>query len=201
MAASFDFKIDPYTHFQDLYKEAQSKAPKDPNAMSLATASKNCIPSVRTVLFKGLVRNGFSFYTNYESPKAINLIENPNAALLFYWPFMDTQIRIEGSVAKLTREESEKYFASRPRLSQLGAWASHQSQKIKDHEELEQRVLEFDKQFGGKDVPCPDYWGGFHLLPLKFEFWFARSGRLHERYVYERKNLQQATWETSVRSP
>lgn len=200
MAASFDFKRDPFLHFEELFQEAQQKVTKDPNAMSLATVSKDGFPAVRTVLFKGLIRGGFSFFTNYESPKGRDLIATEKAALLFYWPSLDIQIRLEGPVAKLTREESEDYFSSRPRLSQLGAWASHQSQKIKDHEELEARVLEFEKQFAGKDVPCPPFWGGFHLLPLKFEFWFARSGRLHERYVYERDDMVSA-WTTSIRSP
>jgi len=200
MAASFDFKTDPFVHFEELFNEAQSKISKDPNAMSLATVSKAGVPSVRTVLFKGLIRKGFSFYTNYESPKAQDLIETGKAALLFYWPSLETQIRLEGLAAKLTRAESESYFASRPRLSQLGAWASHQSQKIKDHEELERRVIAFEEKFKGQNVPCPPYWGGFHLLPLKFEFWFARSGRLHERYVFERQELE-GSWETSTRSP
>jgi pyridoxamine 5'-phosphate oxidase len=200
MSASFDFLKDPFEHFSELFSDAKLKIPKDPNAMSLATVSKDGVPSVRTVLFKGLVRDGFSFYTNYESPKAQDLIATEKAALLFYWPSLDMQIRLQGPVKKLTREESENYFATRPRLSQLGAWASHQSQKIKDHEELEQRVKDFDQKFANQNVPCPPYWGGFHLLPLKFEFWFARSGRLHERYVYERQTLQ-AAWETSVRSP
>lgn len=200
MAASFDFQTDPFDHFEELFKVAQSKIPKDPNAMSLATVSDAGIPSVRTVLFKGLIRGGFSFYTNFESQKGKDLIATKKAALLFYWPVMDTQIRLEGSVEKLSRQESENYFAVRPRLSQLGAWASHQSQKIQNHMELEKKVLEFDQKFAGKNVPCPPYWGGFHLLPLKFEFWFARSGRLHERYVFERARLENP-WETSIRSP
>ncbi|MEZ0391309.1 MAG: pyridoxamine 5'-phosphate oxidase [Pseudobdellovibrionaceae bacterium] len=200
MAASFDFKLDPFKHFELLFAEAAAKIPKDSNAMSLATVSAEGVPSARTVLFKGIVRNGFSFYTNYESPKARDLISTKKAALLFFWPSLDRQIRLEGAVEKLTREESEVYFETRPRLSQLGAWASHQSEKIKDHEELERRVQEFDQKFQNQKVPCPPYWGGFHLLPLKFEFWFARSGRLHERYVFERADLQ-SSWETSVRSP
>lgn len=174
MSASFDFQKDPFEHFSELFSDAKLKIPKDPNAMSLATVSKEGVPSVRTVLFKGLVRDGFSFYTNYESPKAQDLIATEKAALLFYWPSLDMQIRLQGPVKKLMREESEKYFSTRPRLSQLGAWASHQSQKIKDHEELEQRVKDFDQKFANQNVPCPPYWGGFHLLPLKFEFWFAR---------------------------
>ena len=200
MSASFDFSLDPFAHFQELFSQAQKLIPKDPNAMSLATVSPEGQPSVRTVLFKGLVRGGFSFYTNYESPKAQHLITAKKAALLFYWPSLDMQIRLEGAVEKLTRQESEAYFNTRPRLSQLGAWASHQSQKIADHETLERRVQELDRQFEGQNSPCPNNWGGFHLLPLKFEFWFARQGRLHERYVYERAHLQ-ASWETSIRSP
>jgi len=200
MSASFNFSLDPFAHFDEYFSQAKKQIGKDPNAMSLATVSPEGQPSVRTVLFKGLVRGGFSFYTNYESPKAQQVITTPKAALLFYWPSMDMQIRLEGSVEKLTRAESETYFKTRPRLSQLGAWASHQSQKITDHETLERRVQELDKQFEGQNVPCPNNWGGFHLLPLKFEFWFARSGRLHERYVYERDHLK-ANWETSIRSP
>jgi pyridoxamine 5'-phosphate oxidase len=200
MSASFNFSIDPFDHFDEYFSQAKKLVPKDPNAMSLATVSPEGQPSVRTVLYKGLVRGGFSFYTNYESPKAQQLITAGKAALLFYWPSMDIQIRLEGPVAQLTRAESEDYFKTRPRLSQLGAWASHQSQKITDHETLERRVLELDKQFEGQSIPCPNNWGGFHLLPLKFEFWFARQGRLHERYVYERAHLK-ANWETSIRSP
>ena len=200
MSASFDFQRDPFDHFQEQFSIAQKKIPKDPNAMSLATVSPEGQPSVRTVLFKGLVRNGFSFYTNYESPKARDLISARKAGLLFYWPALDQQIRIDGLVEKLTGEESDQYFATRPRLSQLGAWASHQSQKIANHEELEKRVAELDRNYAGQNVPRPPHWGGFHVLPLKIEFWFAREGRLHERYVYERKDLA-SPWQTSMRSP
>ncbi len=200
MSASFDFSRDPFQHFQDLYRQAEGQIPKDPNAMSLATVSREGTPSVRTVLFKGLVRGGFSFYTNYESPKAMDLLSSGKAALLFFWPAMDVQVRITGSVEKLTRQESESYFATRPRLSQLGAWASAQSQKIGSLEELEKKVKDLEVKYAGQSIPCPPHWGGFHVLPLKIEFWFGRQGRLHERYVYERQNLQ-SPWETSVRSP
>lgn len=200
MSASFDFSLDPFAHFQEQFSQAQKLISKDPNAVSLATVSESGQPSVRTVLFKGLVRGGFSFYTNYESAKAQDLLFAKKAAMLFYWPVMDVQVRLEGVVEKLTRAESEAYFNTRARLSQLGAWASRQSQKITDHETLERRVQELDKQFEGQSIPCPNNWGGFHLLPLKFEFWFARNGRLHERYVYERESLT-APWETSMRSP
>ncbi len=200
MSASFDFSIDPFAHFQEHFSKAEKLISKDPNAMSLATVSASGLPSVRTVLFKGVVRGGFSFYTNFESAKGQDLIATKKAALLFYWPSMDMQIRLEGPVEKLTRAESEAYFNTRPRLSQLGAWASHQSQKISDHETLERRVQELDRQYEGQPVPCPNNWGGFHLLPLRMEFWFARQGRLHERYVYERKDLK-SSWETSLRAP
>lgn len=200
MSASFDFQRDPFEHFQELYRSAEAQIPKDPNAMYLATVSSDGTPSVRTVLYKGLVRGGVSFYTNYESPKSQDLLSTGKASVLFHWPAMDLQIRITGPVEKLTRAESEAYFASRPRLSQLGAWASPQSQKIQSHEELETRVEEFERKFAGQAIPCPPHWGGFHVLPLKFEFWFGRTGRLHERYVYERAALDKP-WETSVRSP
>lgn len=200
MSASFDLKRDPFEHFQELFQKAEAQVPKDPNAMSLATTSPEGVPSVRTVLFKGLIRSGFSFFTNYDSPKSHDLLSSRMAALLFYWPALDIQVRISGPVEKLTRAESEAYFQGRPRLSQLGAWASHQSQKIQSLEELEQRVEEFDEKYSAGPVPCPPHWGGFHVLPLKFEFWFGRVGRLHERYQYERRDLN-SPWETSIRSP
>jgi pyridoxamine 5'-phosphate oxidase len=200
MSASFDFSLDPFAHFQEYFAQAQATLPKDPHAMSLATVSADGQPSVRTVYFKGFVREGFSFYTNYESAKGQDLMSTKRAALLFYWAPMNMQVRVEGSVEKLTRTESETYFKSRPRLSQLGAWASHQSQKISSHEVLKRRVQELDRQYEGQEIPCPNHWGGFHLLPMKIEFWFSREGRLHERYLYERESLL-AKWETSIRSP
>lgn len=200
MSASFDFQKDPFAHFEEHFQRAQKQIPKDPNAMSLATVSKEGTPAVRTVLFRGLIREGFSFYTNYKSPKAQDLMATKKAALLFYWPSLDMQIRIQGPAEKLSRAESEKYFAGRPRLSQIGAWASDQSRELRSHEELLEKVDSFQRKFAGQDVPCPEDWGGFHVLPLSFEFWFAHEGRLHERYVYQRKDLK-SPWETRVLSP
>jgi pyridoxamine 5'-phosphate oxidase len=200
MAASFDFSRDPFQNFLDLFEQAKKEIPKDPNAMSLATSTSSGTPSVRTVLFKGLVRGGFSFYTNYESQKSKELMATGKAALLFYWPPMDLQIRIEGLVEKLTAEESANYFKTRPRLSQLGAWSSYQSQKISSHEEIEKRVTEYENKFVNQEVPCPPFWGGFHVLPLTIEFWFARQGRLHDRYIYQRPDLS-APWQTSMKAP
>lgn len=169
----------------------------DPTAMSLATVSNSGLPSVRTVLFKGLVRNGFSFYTNYESQKGRELVEHPQTGLLFHWSFLEQQVRIEGTAEKLTRSESEAYFRSRDRLSQIGAWASEQSREIPDPNWLIKRFEEFEKKFPDQ-VPCPPHWGGFRVEPRAMEFWFGRPGRLHERYVYER---QASGWRKSRKSP
>ncbi len=202
MAASFsfDFTINPYDNFEHYFALAKTKIPKDPNAMSLATCSAQGAPSVRTVLFKGLVRGGFSFYTNYESQKARELLATERAALLFYWPVLDMQVRIEGVAAKLTATESATYFRTRARLSQIGAWSSQQSQKIKSHAEVEARVAEYEKKFAEQEIPCPPFWGGIHVVPLSMEFWFAREGRLHDRFVYQRSSLD-SHWQNLMKSP
>jgi pyridoxamine 5'-phosphate oxidase len=195
----FDFSKDPFEHFEFLLAEAKKHVSKDHNAMALATCVQNT-PSVRTVLYKGLVRGGLSFYTNYDSQKAQELEQTKKAAALFFWAPLEEQIRVEGVVEKLTREESEAYFKTRHRLSQIGAWASAQSHRIESFEELQEKVHALEHRFKNQEVPCPPYWGGFHLLPLRFEFWFGRSGRLHERYVYERADLQ-SSWQTYMKSP
>lgn len=200
MAASFDFTLTPFQNFDLLFEQAKKQIPKDPNAMSLATTTAQGSPSLRTVLFKGMVRDGFSFYTNYESQKSKELLVTGRAALLFYWPVMDLQIRIEGKVEKLTAEESAKYFKTRPRLSQIGAWSSNQSAKITSHQEIDEKVADFEKKFAGLEVPCPPFWGGFHVLPLTMEFWFARVGRLHDRFVYQRGSLTDS-WQRSIKAP
>jgi len=172
--------------------------------MALATASSAGQPAVRTVLYKGIVRGGLSFYSNYESPKALQLESNPQAALLFLWTPLNRQMRISGRTDKLTRQESEKYFAGRPRLSQIGAWASDQSQPISAYAELEEKVQALEKKFAGLEIPCPPRWGGFRLLPEYFEFWFGKEGRLHERYVYEKvpgSDAEKPKWKTYLLSP
>lgn len=200
MTTSFSFSRDPLQNFEILFQKAEAQIPQDPNAMSLSTCSELAVPSVRTVLFKGMVRGGFSFYTNYESQKAQELLKTKRAAALFFWAPLATQIRIDGIVEKLTVTESETYFKTRPRISQIGAWASHQSQKMAGLEELEARAQEFEKKFLGQDIPCPANWGGFHILPQKIEFWFGRVGRMHERYVYERDSVA-GSWQCYMKSP
>lgn len=197
---SFDVQLDPFENFLKVYSQAQKLISKDPNAMQLATVNHEARPSLRTVLYKGLVRGGFSFYTNYNSQKGKELAANPQASLLFYWRELDMQVRIDGVTDKLTDQESDEYFATRARISQIGAWASAQSETIRNHEELEKKHAELEKKFAKSKVPRPPYWGGYRVLPLKIEFWFSREGRLHERYVYERISLE-AAWSTSMKSP
>lgn len=200
MSASFFSEKDPFQHFANLLSEAEKNIPKDPNAMQLATVNSEGQPSVRTVLMKGVLRGGVSFYTNYEGRKAQDLAENAKAAVNFYWPSLDRQIRIEGVMEKMTEAESEAYFQTRPRLSQIGAWASQQSQSVPDLETLDERVALFEKRYLNQRVPKPPHWGGYLLMPLRFEFWFARVGRLHERYIYRRNSFSDR-WITEILSP
>jgi pyridoxamine 5'-phosphate oxidase len=170
--------------------EAESAQVPEPTAMALGTASKEGRPSVRLVLFKGLSassdgRRFLRFYTNYESRKSRDLIENPFAALTFFWPQMNRQIRIEGRVEKLPADDSTRYFHSRPRGSQIGAWASPQSRKIADRDELLALVEQFESRFKEGEIPRPDNWGGWHLVPERIEFWQAGEFRLHDRFVFE----------------
>ncbi len=154
--------------------------------MTLATAAADGTPSARTVLLKGFDASGFVFYTNYESRKGRELAENPRAALLFYWPHFDRQVVVWGSVARETPAASDAYFASRPRDSQLGAWASDQSRVIAGRDVLEQRLASLARRFQGREVPRPPHWGGFRVRPTRFEFWQAGTARLHDRFQYVR---------------
>ncbi len=194
----FDFKKDPYDNFLDLFREAQVKGIPEVNAMALATVSSDNKPSVRIVLYKGLVRGGLSFYTNYDGRKARDIEANKNIAATFFWPHLDRQIRFEGTATKLTREESENYFSTRNRLSQLGAWSSNQSEKIESFSELQKKVSEINRKFQGQAVTCPPYWGGYRIDASEIEFWLGREGRLHERYVYQR---EKSDWIRFLRSP
>ncbi len=194
--------LDPFTNLDVMVKEATDLGLKDANAMALATIrldpGQEPKPSVRNVLYKGLIRGGLSFYTNYEGRKARDLQTVANVSVCFFWATLEQQIRIEGKVEKLTRAESESYFNSRPRISQIGAWASAQSVEISGPDYLKQQVAHFEKEFLGKEIPCPPHWGGYHILPSSFEFWFGRHGRLHDRFCYER---QGNTWRQFMRSP
>ena len=176
----------PVDQFRRWFESAKRARMYQPNAFQLATCSTEGRPAVRTLLLKGYDARGFLYYTNYESRKGRELAGNPQAMMLFFWNEMHRQVRIEGRVDKLTAEESARYFHSRPRGSQVGAWASHQSSVIKDRAELEQRVAEYEKKFAGSEVPLPPYWGGFRLVPDQFEFWQGRAFRLHDRFIYRR---------------
>ena len=197
----FDQSVEPLIHFTRLLDEAKRRGEPEHNAMALATAGADLKPSVRIVYFKGLIRGGLSFYTNYDSEKATNLAQNNWACANFYYPTRWEQIRVTGRAEKLTRAENEDYFKSRARLSQLGAWASQQSSKIPDREYFQLKLEEFEKSFEGQDVPCPNNWGGYRIVPEEFEFWFGKDGRLHERFIYTRDARAEGGWQTSMKSP
>ncbi|HET6535597.1 MAG TPA: pyridoxamine 5'-phosphate oxidase [Sphingomicrobium sp.] len=177
---------DPFALFDEWFAEARATEPNDPEAMALATADSAGNPTVRMVLLKGHGPDGFVFFTNEESEKGRELKENPSAALLFHWKSLRRQVRIEGKVERVSREESDAYFATRSRDSQLGAWASRQSRPLENRETFKRRYDEMNQRFEGQLVPRPEYWGGFRLVPHSFEFWQDRPHRLHERRLFTR---------------
>jgi pyridoxamine 5'-phosphate oxidase len=177
---------DPIKQFQMWLDDAFAAKLPLPEAMTLATATPDGKPSARMVLLKQVDHDGFVFYTNYNSAKARELDANPYAALVFYWVRLDRQVRIEGSITKTSPEESREYFATRPRESQIGAWASEQSDVIASRAVLEERAAELEKQYCDRDIDCPEHWGGYRLNPDRIEFWKSRIGRLHDRILYQR---------------
>ena len=176
---------DPIRQFQVWFDDAIAAKLPMPDAMSLATVTPDCRPTSRMVLLKQVDGYGFVFFTNYESAKAKQLEVNPYAALVFYWPQLERQVRVEGKVTKTAAEESAAYFKTRPRESQIGAWASPQSEVIAARDVLEQRARELAELYCDRDVDCPAHWGGFRLTPDRIEFWKGRVGRLHDRILYE----------------
>ncbi len=176
---------DPFALFDAWFAEAQASEPNDPNAMALATADRGGRPAVRMVLLKGHGPDGFVFYTNRESRKACEIAANPHAALLFHWKSLRRQIRIEGALSLATDAESDAYFASRSRDSQLGAWASDQSRPLADRATFEARFEGVQEKFADQLVPRPPHWGGYRLTPTHIEFWQDRAHRLHERRVFD----------------
>jgi pyridoxamine 5'-phosphate oxidase len=184
--------VNPIKQFDIWFKEALAAEIHEPNAMTLATATTDGRPSARIVLLKDFDMNGFAFYTNYLSRKGKELTKNPNGALLFFWGELERQVRIEGTIEKLSKEDSEKYFHTRPKGSQLGALASPQSQEIPNREILESKISQLEAEYGDKDIPKPSFWGGYILKPRLIEFWQGRSNRLHDRILF--KKIDNKNW-------
>lgn len=177
---------DPFDLFAEWYQVAKDSNIILPNAMALATSTPDGKPSSRMVLLKGYGPEGFTFYTNYGSRKAGELDANPHAALVLHWEILQRQVRIEGSVTRTSEEDSAEYFVTRPRGSQIGAWASRQSAHLDSRADLESRFEEIKKRFDGKEVPLPPFWGGYRVDPIRIEFWQGKANRLHDRLLYIR---------------
>jgi pyridoxamine 5'-phosphate oxidase len=191
--------LDPLRHVRAWYRSALQAGLREPEAMALATASPDGVPSVRIVLLKGIDDRGIQFFTNYESRKGRELAANPRAAVALYWQPLQRQLRLEGSVERLTPAESDAYFGSRPRGSRLGAWASRQGRVLAGRHELEAALAAAAARYPGEDVPRPEYWGGYRLVPQAIELWEGRPNRLHDRQHFVRQ--PDGSWRTERLSP
>jgi len=191
----------PFSQFELWFEQALKAEVMEPNAMVLSTVSAEGCPSSRMVLLKGFDEAGFVFYTNYQSKKGQELSQNPKGALLFFWPELQRQVRIEGSIEQVSPEQSTDYFQSRPRGNQLGAWASPQSESVPNREFLEQKMEEITRQFEGQEsIPKPPHWGGFVLDPIRIEFWQGRGSRMHDRIAYFH-NPENESWDFKRLAP
>jgi len=191
---------EPMARAADIIARASQSPPFDPTAMTLSTCTPDGAPSSRVVLLKRQDESGFYFFTNYGSRKARELEQNPRAALCLYWPWLDEQIRVEGTVTRTSPDESDAYFKSRHRVSQLGAWASRQSEPLEDKALLTERLKTVETKYEDRLVPRPPFWGGFHLTPLRIEFWKNGEFRLHDRIVYMRESIS-SPWKTELLYP
>ncbi len=189
----------PIIQFQKWFDEAVTAKVPEPNAFILATTMVDFKPSARVMLLKGVEHDAFIFFTNYESRKGKELTWNPYASMVFFWKEMQRQVRVEGRVEKITKKESEEYFHSRPRASQLGALSSAQSSVLKNREEIDKKYTELDKKYEGKEIPKPEKWGGYKVIPHVIEFWQGRTSRLHDRLRYTHHG--KTKWEIERLSP
>jgi len=197
-----DADADPFRQFARWFDEAVAAQVPEPNAMTLATVDTAGGPSARIVLLKAADERGLTFYTNYQSRKARELLPGARAAILFFWPELERQIRIEGAVEKVDTATADAYWASRPHLSQVGAWASPQSEPLPDRAALEARFAQAEARYPGDSVPRPPHWGGYRLVPDAFEFWQGRTSRLHDRLIYHRDGQREgASWRIGRLAP
>lgn len=194
-----DLNENPFKQFELWFNQAINAGLREPNAMALATTGSDMLPNIRTVLLKIFDESGFVFFSNYKSKKAQDIEENPQAGILFPWLDLDRQVKIEGDIEKISSKESLKYFLSRPKGSQLGAWVSHQSEVVSSRSLLEAKFNEIKNKFVKGEIPFPDFWGGYIVKPKKIEFWQAGTNRLHDRFVY---TLQEnGSWEIERLAP